>query len=183
MENGSGNGVDLSRYPDIAPGRKPFKTAYLKAMMFFVTRAFPAAYRIDRRVRGELDGLPAGFSFALTVAPSIASGSVYRDGRGRLRAGKLENDTADVVVRFRNVESAFDVFSFQCGAFESYAKNGMAVSGDLPTTMAFMRCLNIVESYLLPGIITKKILKREVRFGFGQRFWGRILVYLGVLFG
>jgi hypothetical protein len=146
-------------------------------------RAFPAVWRIDKRIKNEISLLPYDFSFMLKVLPSGPSVCIFKDSKGRIKYGGFKRKHASVVIQFKNTETAFSVLSFQLGALKCYAQNGMTAAGDLISTMAAIRCLNIVEAYMLPSLITKSILKRDPAFSFGQRALGRIYVYVCALAG
>ena len=73
------------------------------------------------------------------------------------------------------------MFTFQESTCVASANNRLAVSGAVPDTLAFIRILNIVETYLLPKIITSLAVKRYP--GWSQmspvrKHLGRILVYV-----
>lgn len=172
-----------TEYPDILPKKHTGKHWYLRVMLFFVGRAFQSLWKLDKNIQQEFNMLPEKFSFAITVLPDGPGVFLQKDAQGKLRyKGKL-NDEADVMIRFRNIASAMRVFTFQISSYKAYAQNGISVSGDLAATMGIMRCLNLVEDYLLPGFITKKILKRKPKTPWLSKLLKRFILYISIIFG
>jgi hypothetical protein len=69
------------------------------------------------------------------------------------------------------------------GTPQGYAEHRMSVKGDLAKAMSLIRCLNLVEFYLFPGFIARRILKRLPAMNL-RRFGLRLHVYfLGIPFG
>jgi len=169
-------------FPDIPPGKKRIKKIYLSIMLFFVGRAFQSAYRVDRTVRKEFDSLPENFSFIMKIHPAGPGILMQRNNKGKLKYMGRSAKPADVNIIFRNIESAIKVFTFQSSAYVSYAQNGISVSGDLACTMSIMRSLSLVEDYLLPWIITRKIFKRSTATPFFTKHINRVRIYTGILF-
>ena len=66
----------------------------------------------------------------------------------------------DISMLFKNIDAALPVFFGIKGSFQTFAENGMLVKGNLAHTMEVNRVVNIVYTYLFPGIILKIILKR-----------------------
>lgn len=170
-------------YVQLSTKRKRVKTAYVSLMLFAVGRGYESAYRFDKKIRDEFTRLPNGFCFELCVHPDGPSAYLFLDNKRRLKYVSQRSKKADVQMKFKNIERAFSVFSFSIGANQSFAQNGLAVNGDLPSTMAFMRTLAIVESYLLPNCITKNILKEKIHFPLFKKTFGRIAAYIHVVTG
>jgi hypothetical protein len=57
------------------------------------------------------------------------------------------------------VEGAFRVLSGQIGVADAYAAHLFYLEGDIYKTMSFVRCVEYIESYLFPKIISERILK------------------------
>jgi len=160
-----------------------FKNLYVSTMLFAVGRAYETAYSLDKRLQKEFSILPIGFCFELCVHPKGPRAFIYINEKHKISYSKKFHKEADIQMKFRNLDRAFTVFTFKIGANQSFAQNGLLVSGDLPITMIFMRTLAIVESYLLPDFITKNILRELVKFPFLQRSFVRICAYLHIVIG
>ncbi len=172
-----------TEYPDILPKKQAGKHWYLGVMLFFVGRAFQSLWKLDKRIEQEFAMLPQKFSFLLTVLPDGPGFFLQKDEQGRLRFKGKPNGDADVMIQFRNTASAMRVFTFQISSYKAYAQNGISVSGDLAATMGIMRCLTLVEDYLLPGFITKRILKRKPRTPWLTKLLKRFILYISIILG
>ncbi|MCG8570130.1 MAG: hypothetical protein MJB14_08320 [Spirochaetes bacterium] len=172
------------RYYQKKPGSKVFKTQYVKIMCFFVGRALAAVSKVDQEVKEEIATLPEGFTFMLKILPYGPSLAVtYQQKRLRYEGGNYPEEQADVVIMIKNIEAAFLLFTFQEGTALAFCRDRMAVKGDLTTAMAIVRCLNIVETYLLPKFLAKKALKRYPEWNFFRKHLGRIVIYFRTLTG
>jgi hypothetical protein len=169
-------------YPDTKPPGRPISRAYAKLALALVGRAFALAYKIDPDVKAELSSLPPLSTFGLRIHPSGPSAGLRLSAEGRLVYLGPGPEAPDVLIRFNNMASAISVLSFSASAFEVYANGGLAVSGDLGTSMAIIRALGIVETLLLPGFIARSVLKRPHRMGSGRKAGERIRLYLGLPF-
>lgn len=175
--------MNINDYPEIKSGGKLVKKIYVAVMLWIVGRAIQAAYRVDKEVKEEFDRLDNDFMMHLHVLPSGPGMIVGKDKKGSVKymgwnpAGK--KITLDM--KIKNIEAAILMFTFQESTCVASANNRLAVSGNVPDTMAFIRILNIVETYLLPKLITSFAVKRYPSWSQMNPFrkhFGRILVYI-----
>jgi hypothetical protein len=175
--------MNINNYPEIKSGGKLIKKIYVAVMLWIVGRAIQAAYRVDKEVKEEFDRLSDDFLMHLHVLPSGPGMIVGKDKKGSVKymgwnaAGK--KITLDMKVK--NIEAAILMFTFQESTCVASANNRLAVSGAVPDTLAFIRILNIVETYLLPKIITSLAVKRYPKWSQMspvRKHLGRILVYV-----
>jgi hypothetical protein len=76
------------------------------------------------------------------------------------------------------------LFGAQISTAQAYAEHRISVKGELPMAMALVRCTNIVETYLLPGPVARRMVKRLPSIPAVQRYAVRLLIYvLGIPFG
>jgi hypothetical protein len=108
---------------------------------------------------------------------------VGKDKNGKVKymgwSPKGKKITLDM--KIKNIEGAILMFTFQESTCVASANNRLAVSGNVPNTMAFIRILNIVETYLLPKIITSLAVKRYPKWSQMnpfRKYIGRVLVYV-----
>ena len=66
----------------------------------------------------------------------------------------------DVSLKFKHLNHAFLVLSFQEGTAQAFANDRLLVDGEIADTMKLVRCLNRMESLILPKIIAERALKR-----------------------
>jgi hypothetical protein len=143
------------------PGKieKAAKRAAVKIAMIVLGRALQSASRFDADVRHETARRPEGFSIVMRVAPNGPRMSlIQRNGRLKFRGGRVKE--GDLTITFKNTECAFLVFSGLLGPESAFIQHRMSVKGPLDAAMSFIRCVNIVEGYLFPRIVTRRILKQ-----------------------
>ncbi len=121
-------------------------------------RSFRVLYRKDSRVRKEIDGwaddltlkLVCGFGGAVLVVRHDREHGIVKLKRAQ---------KADITMRFKSVEGAFQVLSGQKSVADAYAEHLFFLEGDIFQTMSFVRCVEYLEGYLFPGFMSRRILK------------------------
>lgn len=167
-----------SSYTPVPPGKKPFKTLVARIILFVLGRGLQAASKLDPDVRREMQDWPQGLTVAMNIHPSGPRTGWRRDSEKITHlGGKIDPDAMDLVVTFKNVESAFMVFTAQVGTAKAYAEHRMSVQGDLVYSMTLIRCLNYLETHLFPRIISRMILKKVPKMGFKKQLI-RLYIYL-----
>ena len=153
-----------------------FKRIIIKTVLFILGRAFQSASVLDSEIINEIAVWPEGFTMMFMVKPA-GPFLTLKKFKGKIRyCGLKKPAEADLTVFFKNTASAFMLFTIQIGFPEGYARHIISVGGDIPEAMRLIRCFNIVQAYLFPGLISKRILKRVPRMGFRRQF-NRILIY------
>jgi hypothetical protein len=171
-----------NKYRKIEPRRKPFKSAVVKTVLFVLGRGFQSIAKRDPEVNKEVDGWAEGFQIMFEILPAGPFMTLQKQD-GRLRYCGLIKTAADLVIDFKNVDTAFMMFTAQMSTAQAYAQHRLSVQGDIVNAMSMIRCLNMVEFYLFPGIIAKLILKRMPKMTL-RKFGVRLNTYLlGIPFG
>lgn len=173
------------KYPEIKPRRKRLKVGYIRTLMFFLGRAFQAAARVDKEVKKEIEGLPDGFSFGFMVLPNGPRITMVKDQRGRLkfRGKKIPLEELDVLFRFKNIECAMRVFGFEINPSVGYAQGCVGARGELSNVMILMRCMDVIQAYLLPKRVAVDAMKRYPKWTRRRRHFNRLRIYGRVLVG
>lgn len=131
-----------------------------RVVLWFLCRGMDVLAREDDRVRKEIESLPDGYSICLKAGMMKESPRIYmviKDGRV-LRTKK--KDSADLTIIFKNIHTAFKVFTGQMSIGAAYAAHGFYLKGNINRAMAVVRCMEYVELYLFPKIMSERILKR-----------------------
>lgn len=121
-------------------------------------RGFRVLYRDDSRIREEIDSWKDNLTMKLVCGPGGAVLAIRKDREHGITRLKRAQKT-DITMRFKSVEGAFKLLSGQLGVAEGYAKHLFSLEGDIFQTMSFVRCVDYLEAYLFPEILTKRILK------------------------
>ena len=136
------------------------KLSLQKLIVGIVLRVVHAAlvelYGIDSRVKAEFDALPERMSYAIATghhAPTL----FVRWKKGKLvRLQQLH--AAVCTLRVKSAAHSFQLFTGQMGLAQAYARHAFTMQGEIADVMKLARLVNIVEAYLFPKIITKRIL-------------------------
>ena len=141
--------------------QKTLKTGLQQATCTLVAeclvRALQYLSAADSKICAEAHNWPSGKTLRLEV-PGAGGFTVTGTPWG---FRKLDKETAgDVTIRFKSPSDAFRVFTGQLSVAQAYAQHKFVLRGDMALAMPFVRCVDITEGYLFPGILAKRILKR-----------------------
>ncbi len=167
------------------PDRKRFKTVTARVAFRVLGKALQSASRRDDVIRYEISRWPEGATVLFKVLPfGPRMGLEKEDGRLRYRGSKIEEDEADLVIYFKNLESAMLVLTPQRSIPQAFAEHRLSVKGDLSQAVALTRCINQVQALLYPNWIARRVMKRVPAVPFGTRQAQRLRLYaLGIPFG
>ncbi len=130
----------------------------LAAVVFAVLgRGLIASARLDERVRSEVRGWPDGTVVTLRIAPFGPQVSWRVAGGVLEHLGGGEADS-DLLVTFKSVDDALPIVLGMQGVLAAFAEHRVTVRGDLAIAMSLVRCIHIVEGYLYPDVMTRRIL-------------------------
>ena len=159
--------------------QKWVKKIVVQVVMFVLGRAIQSASRWDAFVRHEVARWKDGYSFILEVLPGGPRMGMQKQG-GRLKFMGAKLSDADLVVRFKNIECAFLVFSGLMGTEQGFAENRMTVKGDLPEAMSLIRCMNMIVVYLYPKFISRRLVKRVPNLSMKQHAFRLYIMLIGI---
>lgn len=179
--------IDRTRQdPLLVPRKSPFKRAIVKTVFFVLGRALQSASKHDKTLQAEVETWPKDMVVVFKVAPhsprmafaKTPSNQIQYKGTG------ITDDEAGLLIAFKNLESAFMMLTAQIGTPRAYIEHRIAVRGDLVYGLSVIRCLNIIERYLFPSFIARRILRRLPDIPFLKRNGLRLWIYLlGIAFG
>ncbi|WP_366918104.1 hypothetical protein [Algiphilus sp.] len=135
------------------------KRAYVATMMGVISRALVAASRSDARIRHEFAGLRDGYRIAMTVFPSGPGFLLEVHDGGLVDRVAGADDSADLIIRFKHLDHAWLVFSFQEGTARAFANDRMIADGEVSDAIRLVRCLNRMETLILPRLIARRAVK------------------------
>jgi hypothetical protein len=165
--------------PDVVVPPSPARGAKraLVGIVFAVMgRGLVACCRFDTRVRREVASWPDGTVVTLEIAPSGPSTTVRLEG-GRLTAlGGGKPVPATLLVTFKNVDGAFPVLLGMKSVLQSFAEHRASLAGDVGLGISLVRCLHVVEGYLFPDLMNRRILPDPA-----LRYVSHIRAYAGLL--
>ncbi len=158
------------------------RRTYVTFMMQVVGRSLAAASRVDPVLQAELAILPAGFELCMVVLPSGPGMVVRANGDGTVNLSRPSGAKPHLSIRFKHLEHAFRVLSFQEGTARALANNRMVADGDVALATRLVRCLDRMESLILPAFVARRAVKRYLpvrlseKFPMAMRIYGRVLL-------
>lgn len=148
----------------------------LAGIVFWVMgRGIVACARLDTRVRDEAATWPDGTVITLMMWPGTPKTSV-RKADGRLSALGSRDVEPTLLVTFKSVAASVPVLLGMKAVLQAFAEHRATVRGDLGLAMSLVRCLHIVEGYLYPDVMTRRILPSPA-----MRQAGHVRAYAGLL--
>lgn len=139
----------------------PWKRRYVALMMEVIGRSMEAASQVDKVIRAEVRNLPERLMFEMRVMPNGPALVMVKTEEGTLRyIGSSAPRKVDVAMKFKHLQHAFLVFSFQESTARSFANDRILLDGEIAYAMKIVRCLNRMESLILPRFIAQRALKR-----------------------
>ncbi len=152
------------------------KKVVSSAVLYFLYCGFYELSKSDSRVKAEVDSWENGLTYCLTCGENCPSLTIRKGANGLERVSNAENP--DVVFAFKNLEKAFLVLTGRQGVANAYATHSFALRGDIAKGMSFARCVDLVERYLFPPVITNRILKENPK-----KQCSSIILYLKIIGG
>ncbi|PKL39820.1 MAG: hypothetical protein CVV44_06250 [Spirochaetae bacterium HGW-Spirochaetae-1] len=173
---------------DFSPKKKYIKRIYLIILLWIVGRAIQVGAKIDRDIKKEFDELPDDFAFYLGVHPHGPYMVVGKNEKKQVKFMGMNpvGKRIPLKMNFKNIEAAILVLTFQESTTVAFARDRYFVDGNLPQSLAIVRVLNRIETYLLPKVITKLAVKRYPswsEFSPLRKWVGRILIYARLITG
>jgi hypothetical protein len=146
----------LPYYPEI---QAKSKFEVIDITLTVISVAFEVVSQKSATFQAEITDWNEGRRMSLGVLPKGPFVTLEkRDGRiVYLGKGSLN---PQVTFLFKNLDSAFLVFTAQMSAHQAVAECRVLVDGDNSYAMELNRALAIVETYLFPPFIAHKIFKR-----------------------
>lgn len=147
------------------------------AVVFTVLgRGLIAAARLDHRIAEEVSGWPEGTVVTLRIAPFGPQVSWRRSGDTLEHLGGRDV-AATLLVTFKSVDDALPLLLGMKSVLGAFAEHRATVAGDLALAMSLVRCLHIVEGYLFPDLLTRRILPHPA-----ARARGHLVAYGSLVF-
>ena len=162
----------------IKPREKRLKTCISSIVLWFLGRAFQSVASLDKGAREEAQSIPDGTIVMLKVNPKGPSMVLEKKQGKFLYIGAAEVEKPDIAIYFKNIDAAFLVLTGQLGIAQAYAEHRFTLKGDIFASMAIVRILYLVEAYLFPQFMSKKLLKEMPR-----KETCKLKIYLAAILG
>lgn len=150
------------------------KTGISKIVLFFLYKGFKVTYKHDDNVKKEIDSWKDGFSAVIDTGIKNTKLIIKKEDTKIVKLKAIENP--NIEIKFKSPDAAFLMFTGRLGVSKAYAEHRFTLKGEIREAMSLVRCIDIVEAYLFPNIITKNILKYRP-----QKSMGIIRTYVSAL--
>lgn len=160
------------------PKKKIMKKLVASIVFSLLGRAIKACYRLDTRVKEEFNDLPEGLVIKMLIKPIGPFIMIKREGN-EIIIIKDSNVKADLNIEFKNIEGALLALTAKKSVATCYAEQRFIILGDLSYGTAFVRIMNIVETYLFPRIWNAFIFNNQAP----NRERNKMRILIGTIFG
>ncbi len=158
-----------------------FEQNYVKLMMDVIGRGLVMASQVDDEIKQEVAKFPVGFTLSMTVFPHGPCFIARVNDSHQLELVKSVEDKPNLVIKFKHLHHAFLVFSFQESTARAFANDRMVADGDLSYAIRLVRCLNKMESLILPKVIAQLAVKEyPTELNLKEKLTGAANIYLKV---
>jgi hypothetical protein len=161
---------------------KKIKKIIVWVVMFVLGRSFQAASKMDPIIQREIAPWDDDVVVLIQVLPGGPKMCLKKQS-GRIKFLILKSEKPDLVINFKSIEAAFPVMTGLLGVEQGFAQNRMTVLGDIPTALSLIRCINRLEAYLFPKILSQRILKKVPNLGIHGQLIRLRLYVTGIIFG
>lgn len=151
-----------------------FQSLLVTVVLRVVHAAIVELGTLDSRARQELLLLPEGMSYAVHASAGGPCLFVQWQGGSLRRLPQLEH--ASCALHMKSLPLAFQLLTGQIGLPQAYARHAFTLQGDVGDVMRLARLVNLVEAYLFPRVMTRRILTDIPRLQVNPlRVYGRLL--------
>ena len=133
---------------------------YVKLMMDVIGRGLVMASQVDDEIQQEVSKFPVGFCLSMSVFPDGPAFIAKVTEQHQLELVQHATKKPDLTIKFKHLHHAFLVFSFQESTAQSFANDRMIADGDVSNAIRLVRCLNKMESLILPKQIAELAVKQ-----------------------
>lgn len=146
-----------------------------KIVLFFLYRAFKVSYYLDTNIEKEIKDWKENMQIEIKTCEN-GPFLILKKSNNQIKRIKRNDTKSDISIQFKSLDSAFLMLTGRLGVAKAYAEHRFILKGDISEAMSFVRCVDIIESYLFPRVITKRILKAKYK-----KQKSSILMYVHIL--
>lgn len=153
-----------------------FQSVLIGVVLRVVHAAITELQTADERVGEELRRMAPGTAYSIRTGHAGPTLNVEWDGVRLCRRKSLSGSCCRLSVKA--LPLSFQLFTGQMGLAQAYARHAFTLAGDIADVMKLARLVNLVEAYLFPRFISRRILTdipplrlHPLRV-YGRLFWG-----------
>ena len=158
-----------------------FQLNYVKLMMDVIGRGLVMASQVDQEIQQEISKFPANFVLSMNVFPNGPAFIAKVTEDHQLILLSSSDSKPDLTITFKHLTHAYLVFSFQESTAQAFANDRMIANGDLSYAIRLVRCLNKMESLILPKLLAELAVKEyPTQLTLKDKLAGAANIYLKV---
>ncbi len=155
--------------------KRALRKLYIAIALRLVHAALCELARLDSTAAEEFRRLPVGLSYAIHTGHDAPTLFVQWDGKTLCRC-RREPENCRCKLRIKTLPDAFGVLTAGMSLAHLYARHGLIVAGEVADVMRLARLVNLVECYLFPAFLTRRILPELPRLQVSPlRLYARVL--------
>jgi len=135
------------------------KQTLVKTSLLALASTFEIVSKKSPEMRAEIAEWESGLVFSVGVLPDGPAITMRKETDGLHYLGK-GHQAPKLKLLFKNTDSALMALIGMIGAHTAFAQHRAIVHGSLFEAMQVNRSMAIVQKYLMPGLILKRITKR-----------------------
>lgn len=129
--------------------------------------AFEMASKHSVELQSELADWEDGRVFSLGVLPDGPSVSLRKQG-DRIQYLGSGQDDAEIKILFKSIDSALLMVTCRMGSHTAFAQHRSIVHGNIAKAVQISRAMSIVQLFVAPGFVLKKICKQPPKLSPAQ---------------
>ena len=143
------------------------KRAVVSTSLLALATAFETLSKHCPELQAEIANWEDGRVVTLGVLPGEPAISIKKEGDRIVYLGKGVKDP-NLAIFFKNMDSAILPLTGQMGSHTAFVQHRAILHGNIYEAMQMNRAMAIVQGYLMPGFIMKKISKRPPKMSASQ---------------
>lgn len=137
--------------------KRLLQRAVVAVVLRVVHAAIVELQQVDSRARDELERVREGTSYAIHTAHA-GGPSLYVQWEGGVLRRKRFLENPGCLLRLKAMPVSFLLFTGRMGMAQAYARHAFSLRGEISDVMALARLVDLVEAYLFPRFVTRRIL-------------------------
>lgn len=133
-----------------------FQKIVIAVVLRIVHAALVELRTLDSRVSREFERMPEGKGYA--VGTGCHAPVLNVEWKGGCLRRCTSPAAASCRLHIKTLKLSFQLFTGQMSVAQGYARHAFCIAGDVADVMKLVRLIDIVEAYLFPAFVTKRIL-------------------------
>lgn len=143
------------------------KRAIVRSSLLALGVAFETVSKHDRGLKAEIAQWEDGRVFSLGVLPDGPAVTLRKSG-DRVRYLGQGDGQSQLRILFKNVDAALPPLTGQMGSHTAFVQHRAILHGNVAEAMQTSRAIDMVQTYLIPGFILKRTMKRAPKLTLRQ---------------